>query len=178
LKRSGSLPSTYIARPNGPEHLRSYQIFLLQPKKLEPSTVEIRISALRFLYKRTLRRRDFTCDDLIFPKVPEKLPIVLSRRTALARTALLRGSTPLTLHRSRLSTAMLARFPARPFLLRLQMEHSLQAARLPPLRLNLTFPPEGAQSCETIFTEVKTHFADLRHNLCVAYRATWIGTIN
>ena len=44
----------------GPEHLRGYQVFLLQEKKLEPSTVEIRISALRFLSKRTLRRRDFT----------------------------------------------------------------------------------------------------------------------
>src|SRR5277367_1861422 len=59
----------------GPEHLRRYQVFLLQEKKLEPSTVEIRISALRFLYKRTLRRRDFTYDDLIF----QKLPIVLSQ---------------------------------------------------------------------------------------------------
>jgi hypothetical protein len=58
----------------GPEHLRRYQVFLLREKKLELSTVEIRISALRFLYKRTLRRRDFTYDDLIFPKVPQKLP--------------------------------------------------------------------------------------------------------
>jgi site-specific recombinase XerD len=40
---------------------------------------EIRISALRFLYKRVLRRRDFTHDDLIFPKVPVKLPMVLSQ---------------------------------------------------------------------------------------------------
>jgi site-specific recombinase XerD len=31
------------------------------------------------LYKRVLRRRDFTHDDLIFPKVPQKLPIVLSQ---------------------------------------------------------------------------------------------------
>ena len=63
----------------GPEQLRRYQVFLLQEKKLEPSTVEVRISALRFLYKRVLRRRDFTHDDLIFPKVPEKLPLVLSQ---------------------------------------------------------------------------------------------------
>ena len=61
------------------EHLRRYQVFLLQDKKLEPSTVEIRISALRFLYKRTLRRRDLAYDDLIFPKVPQKLPIVPSQ---------------------------------------------------------------------------------------------------
>jgi len=40
--------------------VRRCQVFLLQEKKLEPSTVEIRISALRFLSKRTLRRRDFT----------------------------------------------------------------------------------------------------------------------
>ena len=50
----------------GPPQLRRYQVFLLQEKKLEPSTVEVRISALRFLYKRVLRRRDFTHDDLIF----------------------------------------------------------------------------------------------------------------
>jgi len=49
----------------GSEHLRRYQVFLLQDKKLEPSTVEIRISALRFLYKRTLRRRDLAYD--IYP---------------------------------------------------------------------------------------------------------------
>ena len=63
----------------GPEQLRRYQIFLLQEKKLEPSTVAIRISALRFLYKRTLKRRDLAFDDLIFPKVPQKLPTVLSQ---------------------------------------------------------------------------------------------------
>ena len=63
----------------GPEHLRRYQRYLLQEKKLEPSTVEIRISALRFLYKRTLKRSDLAYDDLIFPKVPHKLPTVLSQ---------------------------------------------------------------------------------------------------
>ena len=63
----------------GPEHLRRYQRYLLQEKKLEPSTVEMRISALRFLYKRTMKRRDLTFDDLIFPKVPHKLPTVLSQ---------------------------------------------------------------------------------------------------
>src|SRR5277367_6742525 len=63
----------------GPEHLRRYQLFLLREKKLEPSTVEIRISALRFLYRRTLKRRDLAFDDLTFPKVPHKLPTVLSQ---------------------------------------------------------------------------------------------------
>ena len=40
----------------GGEHLRHYQRYLLQEKKLEPGTVEVRVSALRFLYKRTLKR--------------------------------------------------------------------------------------------------------------------------
>ena len=63
----------------GPEHLRRYQRYLLQERKLAPSTVEMRISALRFLFKRTLKRRDLAFDDLIFPKVPHKLPTVLGQ---------------------------------------------------------------------------------------------------
>ena len=63
----------------GPAHLRRYQLYLLQEKKLEPATVEVRISALRFLYKRTLKRRDLAFDDLLFPKTPCKLPTVLSQ---------------------------------------------------------------------------------------------------
>jgi integrase/recombinase XerD len=54
----------------GPEHLRRYQRYLLQERKLAPSTVEMRVSAMRFLYKRTLRRHDLAFDDRIFPKVP------------------------------------------------------------------------------------------------------------
>jgi site-specific recombinase XerD len=38
----------------------------------------MRMSALRFLYKKTLRRRDLALDDLVFPKTPRKLPVVLS----------------------------------------------------------------------------------------------------
>jgi len=63
----------------GPDHLRRYQRYLLQERKLAPSSVEMRISALRFLYKRTLKRKDLAFDDLIFPKVPHKLPTVLSQ---------------------------------------------------------------------------------------------------
>jgi site-specific recombinase XerD len=63
----------------GAEHMRRYQLYLLQQKKLAPSTVEIRMSALRFLYKRTLKRRDLAFDDLLFPKTPHKLPTVLSQ---------------------------------------------------------------------------------------------------
>jgi hypothetical protein len=43
---------------------------------------------------------------------------------------------PLILHRTWLSTAMLACFPARPLLVRLQTKQSLPAARFPPVRLH------------------------------------------
>jgi len=36
------------------------------------------MSALRFLYKKTLKRRDLGFDDLVYPKRPQRLPVVLS----------------------------------------------------------------------------------------------------
>lgn len=63
----------------GAEEIRRFQLYLLREKKLAPGTVEVRIAALRFLYKKVLKRRDLAYDDLIFPKTPEKLPVVLSQ---------------------------------------------------------------------------------------------------
>jgi site-specific recombinase XerD len=63
----------------GAEEIRRYQLYLLHEKKLALGTVKNRISALRFLYKKTLKRRDLAFDDLPFPKQPHKLPIVLSQ---------------------------------------------------------------------------------------------------
>jgi integrase/recombinase XerD len=62
----------------GADEIREFETYLLRDKKLAPGTVEGRMSALRFLYKKTLKRRDIAYDDLIFPKVPRKLPVVLS----------------------------------------------------------------------------------------------------
>jgi site-specific recombinase XerD len=62
----------------GGTEIRRFQLYLLKEKKLAPGTVEGRMSALRFLYKKTLKRRDIAYDDLIFPKTPQKLPVVLS----------------------------------------------------------------------------------------------------
>jgi hypothetical protein len=42
----------------GAEHVRSYQIYSLHEKKLAPGSVENCMFALRFLHKRTLKRRD------------------------------------------------------------------------------------------------------------------------
>jgi hypothetical protein len=57
----------------GGQKIRQFQLHLLSDKKLTPGTVEGLMSALRFLYKKTLRRRDIAYDDLIFPKAPQKL---------------------------------------------------------------------------------------------------------
>ena len=62
----------------GAEELRRFQLYLLTEKKLAPATVELRMSALRFLYKKTLKRRDIDFDDIPFPKKPRKLPVILS----------------------------------------------------------------------------------------------------
>jgi len=62
----------------GGDEIRRFELYLLRERKLAPGTVEGRMSALRFLYKKVLKRRDIAYDDLIFPKIPLKLPVVLS----------------------------------------------------------------------------------------------------
>lgn len=62
----------------GAEELKQFQLHMLRKQKLAPSTVEIRISAMRFLYKKVLRRADLALDDLPFPKTQRKLPTILS----------------------------------------------------------------------------------------------------
>ena len=62
----------------GPEEIRTYQLFLTNEKELAPGSIVIAVSALRFLYQVTLKK-DWTFDALIpAPKVPQKLPVVLS----------------------------------------------------------------------------------------------------
>jgi integrase/recombinase XerD len=80
----------------GAEEVRRFQLHLLNEKKLAAGTVEMRMSALRFLFKKTLKRRGIGLDDLIFPKTPQKLPIVLSPEEV---TRLIEGASSL-LHRT------------------------------------------------------------------------------
>ena len=62
----------------GPEQIRAYQIYLTNEKKLATGSITIAISALRFLYRATLKK-DWSFADLIpSPKVPQKLPVILS----------------------------------------------------------------------------------------------------
>jgi len=79
----------------GAEEIRRYQLYLLNEKKYAPGTVEIRMSALRFLYKKTLKRRDLGFDDLVYPKRPQRLPVVLSTEEVTRLIA----ATPHPMHR-------------------------------------------------------------------------------
>ena len=58
-------------------HLREYQAYLLRDRKLEPRTVKLHVSALRFLFVKTLKRRSLL-DDIPYPKVPRRLPTILT----------------------------------------------------------------------------------------------------
>src|SRR2546425_5554881 len=62
----------------GPEQIRTYQLYLTKERKLATSSILMAISALRFLYKVTLKK-DWTFADIIpAPKKPQTLPVVLS----------------------------------------------------------------------------------------------------
>ena len=62
----------------GAEEIGQFQLHLLREKKLAVGTIALRMGALRFLYKKTLKRRDLDFDDLPLLKKPKKLPVVLS----------------------------------------------------------------------------------------------------
>jgi integrase/recombinase XerD len=58
----------------GPEHIRTYQVYLTNEKKLSPTSFLIAVSALRFVYKVSLKR-DWTLADVIPQrKKPQTLP--------------------------------------------------------------------------------------------------------
>src|ERR1700732_4773641 len=62
----------------GVEEIGQFQLHLLREKKLALGTIALRMGALRFLYKKTLKRRDLDFDDLPLLKTPKKLPVILS----------------------------------------------------------------------------------------------------
>ena len=71
-------------------HIRTYQTYLLRERRLHPHSVRREVAALRFFYVKTLRRR-YLVDDTPYPKVPRRLPTVLTpeevqRLIAAART--------------------------------------------------------------------------------------------
>src|SRR5438270_6546815 len=63
----------------GAEEVREFQLHMIQDKRLALGTVALRMGALRFLYSKTLHRRDIDIDDLPLVRAPKKLPVVLSQ---------------------------------------------------------------------------------------------------
>jgi site-specific recombinase XerD len=60
-----------------PTHLRTYQAHLLRERKLAPRTVRLHVSAIRFFFVKTLKRR-YSLEDTPYPKAPRRLPKILS----------------------------------------------------------------------------------------------------
>jgi len=67
----------------GPEHIRQYQLYLVNERKLAWPTFQLRRSALKFFYTRTLKQHWFE-HEIAKPKVRRKLPTVLSREEVRA----------------------------------------------------------------------------------------------
>ena len=93
--------SHFHQRPDklGPQHLREYQAYLFQEKKLDAGTVQQHVAALRFFYIKTLKRR-YLLEDIPRPKRYRKLPEVLSPE----EVAQLIDSTSNLFHRTMLMT--------------------------------------------------------------------------
>ncbi|MGB4225528.1 MAG: site-specific integrase, partial [Candidatus Dechloromonas phosphoritropha] len=75
----------YFHRPPeelGPEEIRTYQLYLIETRKLAPSSVGLATGALRFLYKVTLKR-PWSVEEIPMPKRPFKLPAILSREEVM-----------------------------------------------------------------------------------------------
>ena len=67
----------------GPEHVRTYLLYLLNEQELSWQTLQGRRSALKFLYVRTLKQTWFDTE-VAKPKVRRKLPVVWSREEVRA----------------------------------------------------------------------------------------------
>lgn len=59
------------------EHMREFQLHLLKERKLAVETVAGRVTALRFFFVKVLKR-PYEELDLVYPKLPHRLPTVLS----------------------------------------------------------------------------------------------------
>ena len=62
----------------GLEPIREFILYMWQTRKNSASTIGVCVGALRFLFFVTLRRTDIRLEDIPRPKIPHKLPTVLS----------------------------------------------------------------------------------------------------
>ena len=67
----------------GPEQIRTYQVYLATEKELSPSSISVAVAALRFLYNETLHTHWDVQELIPMPKIPTKLPVVLSQEEVL-----------------------------------------------------------------------------------------------
>jgi hypothetical protein len=58
-------------------HLWTYQAHLLRQRKLAPRTAKLHVCVIRFFFNKILQRR-YLLDDTPYPKVPRRLPQILS----------------------------------------------------------------------------------------------------
>jgi integrase/recombinase XerD len=62
----------------GPEEIRSWQLFLLNEKRVKLSTYIQAVCGLRFFYRNTLNRK-IEIDRIPLPRYEKKLPVILSK---------------------------------------------------------------------------------------------------
>ena len=100
----------------GPDHIRRFQSYLLHEKKLSPRSVVQRVSALRFLFVKTLKRH-YMLEHIPFPKTVRRLPIVLSQeevgRLIDSASNLLHRTMLMTLYSTGIRRAELCRLQVR-----------------------------------------------------------------
>jgi site-specific recombinase XerD len=83
----------------GPEHIREYQLLLVQRKKVAWAVFNQTVCALRFFYHHILHR-DWMIEHIPYPRHEDKLPVVLSP----AEVAAVFNATPNLKHRTILMT--------------------------------------------------------------------------
>lgn len=62
----------------GQEEIRTWQIYLVEERRLAASSISVAVAALRFLYTVTLKRPWVVDDDIPTSRQPKKLPVVPS----------------------------------------------------------------------------------------------------
>jgi site-specific recombinase XerD len=79
LHAVASLARHYGSPPDrfNEEQVRGYLLFLVQKKKVAPSTFRVHLCGIKFFYENTLRR-PWPLFDLARPKKRKKLPVILS----------------------------------------------------------------------------------------------------
>ena len=67
----------------GPEEIRSWQLFLLNEKKVKTSSYIQAVCALRFFYRNTLNQK-IEMEQIPLPRLEKKLPVILSKEEVKA----------------------------------------------------------------------------------------------